>query len=60
MKIIKGERIIPCHERNSKIPLNVNDVILKMLSINPEYRFSSNKEAIQELSDHYFGRIKKI
>jgi len=60
LKLIKGERIIPCFERNSTIPTSVDDVLSRMMSINPDNRYSSNIKAVDEFCEYFSGRKKNI
>jgi len=60
LKLIKGERIIPCFERNSTIPTSVDDVLSRMMSINPDNRYSSNIKAVDEFCEYFSGRKKDI
>jgi len=60
LKLIKGERTIPCFEHNPFIPTSVNDVLSKMMSVNPDNRYSSNQDAVNEFCEYYSGRRKVI
>jgi hypothetical protein len=55
MRLLRGQRSTPCCERDPKIPSRVDEVISRMLSVDPEDRYPSNIAATEAL-DEAFAR----
>ena len=49
------EPLVPCSEFNQSLPVSVDDVLFRMMHIDPDSRFSSNLEAVKNLADALEG-----
>jgi hypothetical protein len=49
LQLIKRKSFPPCHILNEKLPRTVNDVVARMISVDPEDRYPTNVEAIAAL-----------
>ncbi len=56
LRIYNEEIPILCSERDSSIPYGVDKTISKMLSLNPNERFASNTEAVENFLEALEGR----
>lgn len=56
LRLWRHETPVSCSQRNSDVPVAVDDVITQMLSIDPESRFPSNQKAAHALSEALEGR----
>jgi serine/threonine protein kinase len=62
LRLWKGETRPHCYDVNPRIPVTVDSIIERMLSIDPEERYISNSEAINNLQEtlqkKYFSEVK--
>jgi serine/threonine protein kinase len=56
LRIYNKEEPIQCSERDSSIPYGVDKVVMKMLSLNPNERFPSSTEAVENFLEALEGR----
>ena len=54
-QMIKRKSFPPCHVLNEKLPRTVNDVVARMVSVDPEDRYPTNVEAIAALDGAVSG-----
>ncbi|TDR89593.1 protein kinase domain-containing protein [Enterovirga rhinocerotis] len=49
INLLHHKTFLPCHFANSDLPPTVDDVVGRMLSVDPRSRFPTNRDAIEEL-----------
>jgi serine/threonine-protein kinase len=55
-RLFRGKNFVPMHQRDPLVPEAANNVIARMLSIDPDDRFESNLAAANALGDALSGR----
>jgi serine/threonine protein kinase len=55
-RLMSHESFVSCHGRNPNIPQRLNDVLARMMSIDPNDRYSSNLAAVEDLRETLAGR----
>jgi serine/threonine protein kinase len=56
LRLYHNERLIPCSERNPLIPAAMDNVVSRMLSIDPSSRFATNRDAAEQVAAALEGR----
>jgi hypothetical protein len=57
-RLILREKFAPCHFVNQRLLASVNDIVSKMLSIDPRARFPSNADAVEALRSAFAGHVQ--
>jgi hypothetical protein len=55
LQLIKRKRFAPCHVVNERLPRTVDEVIARMLSVDPDDRYPNNVDAIAALESAAAG-----
>ena len=56
-RLMAGDEPIPAHDRSIAVTPSANDVLRRMMAVDPDHRYASCQEAVAALDDAMSGRL---